>query len=215
MCTDHHQFCLTHSPISKFCKFRQRVSNRKDRLFTNFCSFFFYNWFWYADSRSRFKIFEARVSISREKRLVVSSCLFVRLSILVTVRIYQRGFHWTDFRETRYWGPERKSVEKIQTWLKSDKTIGHLTRPEYGFFFFFFAHNDLTPYKNDVVEWNVNLLEFSRRYKYYTNAQGCSVKCIFPVLFNAEFYDHFSHTFTAYISEFWQKWRQRWCIIMW
>jgi len=67
--------------------------------------------------------FLRRVRISREKRLLVSSCLFDRLS----VRLYQRGLHWTGFRETGYWGPLRKSVEKIQIYLKSGKTVGHFT----------------------------------------------------------------------------------------
>jgi len=37
------------------------------------------------------KIFR-RVHVSRERRLLPSSCL--------SVRIYQRGSHWTDFLET-------------------------------------------------------------------------------------------------------------------
>jgi hypothetical protein len=37
---------------------------------------------------------------------------------------YQRGFHWTDFREISYWGFLRKSVRELEFWLKSDKHIG-------------------------------------------------------------------------------------------
>jgi hypothetical protein len=38
---------------------------------------------------------------------------------------------WPDFRKMLYWDILRKSVEKIQMWLKS-KNIGHFTRkPEY------------------------------------------------------------------------------------
>jgi hypothetical protein len=58
--------------------------------------------------------FLRRVRISREKRLLVSSCLFEPLSIRLSGRLYQRGCHWTGFRETGYWGPLRRSVEKIQ-----------------------------------------------------------------------------------------------------
>jgi hypothetical protein len=32
--------------------------------------------------------------------------------------MYQRNYHRTDFREILYWGLLRKSVEKIQIWLK-------------------------------------------------------------------------------------------------
>ena len=58
--------------------------------------------------------FLRRVRISCVKRLLVSSCLFDRLPVRLSVRLYQRGFHWTGFLETGYWGPLRKSVEKTQ-----------------------------------------------------------------------------------------------------
>jgi hypothetical protein len=49
----------------------------------------------------------------REKRLLASSC--------PSVRMEQLGFHWTDFDETWYLRRFRKSVEKIQMSLQSDK----------------------------------------------------------------------------------------------
>jgi hypothetical protein len=48
--------------------------------------------------------------------------MFVRLS----VRMEQLGFYWTDFYELLYWKVFRKSVEKIQVSLKSDKNNGNL-----------------------------------------------------------------------------------------
>ena len=52
-----------------------------------------------------------------EQRLFALSCLSVRLSVPVE----HLGYHWTDFNETWYLSIFRKSVEKIQVSLKSDK----------------------------------------------------------------------------------------------
>jgi hypothetical protein len=58
-----------------------------------------------------------------EKRLLASSCLSVRME--------QLGSHWTDFHEIWYLWIFRKSVEKIQDSLKSDKNKGYFTwRPK-------------------------------------------------------------------------------------
>jgi hypothetical protein len=43
------------------------------------------------------------------------------MSIYPSVRMEEFGFHWTDFDETWYLRLFRKSVEKIQISLKSDK----------------------------------------------------------------------------------------------
>ena len=53
-------------------------------------------------------------SRSCEGRLLTSSCKSVRPS----VRIYQRGCLWKNFREVSYWALLCKSVEKMQLWLK-------------------------------------------------------------------------------------------------
>jgi hypothetical protein len=102
MCTDHQQFCLTPSPFAKFCALKEKVSNRKIYCVPTFALIFTID----SDmpTADLDLTFLRRVHISREKRL------FDRLS----VRLYQRGFHWTGFRETGYWGPLRKSVEKVQ-----------------------------------------------------------------------------------------------------
>jgi hypothetical protein len=39
--------------------------------------------------------------------------------------MYQPGSHWTDFREFLYLGHLRKSVERLQSWLKLDDKIAH------------------------------------------------------------------------------------------
>ena len=58
------------------------------------------------------------------KRLLISSCLSVRLP----VRMEQLGPHWTDFHEILYVSICRKSVQKIQVSLQSDKNNGYFTR---------------------------------------------------------------------------------------
>ena len=67
--------------------------------------------------------FEAR-SQNCEKRLWASSYLSVRLYI----RIEKLGSHWTDFCGTWHLRIARKSVEKIQVSLKSDKNDVYFTR---------------------------------------------------------------------------------------
>ena len=51
-----------------------------------------------------------------------------------SVRMEQLGSHWTDFYEIWYLNIFRKSAEKIQVSLKSDKSNGYFTwRPIYMF----------------------------------------------------------------------------------
>jgi hypothetical protein len=64
-----------------------------------------------------------RVRINIKKPLWASSCL----SACLSVDMHQRGSHRTDFRKIWYWGLVRRSIEKLQKWLKSDKHIGHFT----------------------------------------------------------------------------------------
>ena len=50
--------------------------------------------------------------------------------------MYQRGSHWTDFRETCYSRYYEKNFDKFQILLKSGKSIGHFTwTPRYVFLF--------------------------------------------------------------------------------
>jgi len=62
-----------------------------------------------------------------------------------SVRMYQRGSHTTVL------GILRKSVEKLQIWLKSGKKIGHFKRrPEYTLF----LPVTLNCYKSAIFESN-------------------------------------------------------------
>jgi hypothetical protein len=69
-------------------------------------------------------------AFAKLRKATVSFVMSVRLS----VRMEQLGSHWTDFHEIWYWRIFRKSVEKIQVSLKSDKSKGYFTwRPIYIF----------------------------------------------------------------------------------
>jgi hypothetical protein len=74
-------------------------------------------------SHVKYSRFYARLQ-NCEKRLLASSCLSVRPS----VRMEQLGSYWTDFHEIWYLSIFRKSVEKIQVSLKSDKNNGYLLK---------------------------------------------------------------------------------------
>jgi hypothetical protein len=47
------------------------------------------------------------------------------MSLSLSVRMEQLGSLWTDIDETWYFNFFRKTVEKIQVYLKSDKNNGH------------------------------------------------------------------------------------------
>jgi len=66
-------------------------------------------------------------SIYLYKILFVSSCLSVWPFVLPSVRMEQLGCHWTDFHEIWYLSIFRKSIQKIQGSLKSDKKNGYFT----------------------------------------------------------------------------------------
>lgn len=57
----------------------------------------------------------ALFAYNREKRLQASSSLPNRLSVCLSVRAYQLGSHWADFRGVSYWTRILKSVEKIRS----------------------------------------------------------------------------------------------------
>jgi hypothetical protein len=52
-----------------------------------------------------------------------------------SLRIYQRGFHWTDFREILHVGLLRKFVEDFKIWFKSGTLLENLNT-----FYFFRRH---------------------------------------------------------------------------
>jgi hypothetical protein len=67
--------------------------------------------------------FWCTLKVIQEKWLLASSYLCV----LSSVRMEQRGSHWTHFYEILYFSTFRKSVKKIQFSLKSDKNNGYFT----------------------------------------------------------------------------------------
>jgi len=67
------------------------------------------------------------------EKLLKATISFV-MSVCPSVRMEQLRSHWTDFHEIRYLSIFRKSVEKIQVSLKSDKNNLYFTyRPIYIF----------------------------------------------------------------------------------
>ena len=52
---------------------------------------------------------------------------FVMVVLRLSVRMEQVGPHWTDLDEVCYLSSFRKSVEKIQVSLKSDKNYGYFS----------------------------------------------------------------------------------------
>ena len=73
-----------------------------------------------------------------QKRLLDLSCLSVCLSMCLSVRIEQLGSYRTDFHEIWYSSLYRKSVDKIQVSLNSDKNNGYFTwKPVWVFYIIF------------------------------------------------------------------------------
>ena len=64
-------------------------------------------------------------SHSLKKRLSIRQS--VRTFFCQFLHICQRGFYWTDFHEIWLLRILRKSAEKSQIWLTSNKNVGHFT----------------------------------------------------------------------------------------
>ena len=88
------------------------ISNSKTFWESNYLPIATYN----CDTR-----FIGRVWKIAKKGLLAPSCL----SVCPSVRMEQLGRHWTDFHEVWYFSIFRKSVGKIQVWLKYDKNNGY------------------------------------------------------------------------------------------
>jgi len=58
-------------------------------------------------------------------------------SVRPSVCMEQLGTHWTDFHEIGYLSNFRKSVVKIQLFLKSDKNNGYLSEDQCTFLIIF------------------------------------------------------------------------------
>ena len=59
------------------------------------------------------------------RKATVSFIMSVRLSVSASVLMEQLDSLWTDFHEISYFSIFRKTVEKIQVLLKSDKNNGY------------------------------------------------------------------------------------------
>jgi len=69
-------------------------------------------------------------SFAELRKATISFAMFVRPS----VHMEQLGSHWTDFHDLSCWSIFRRSVEKFQTSLKSDKNNGHFYMKSYARF---------------------------------------------------------------------------------
>jgi hypothetical protein len=69
--------------------------------------------------------------VFRRVRKIAKSDNYLR-HVCPSVRTEELGSHWTDCHEIWFLSIFRKSVEKIQVWLQSDKNNGYFTwRPMY------------------------------------------------------------------------------------
>ena len=73
-------------------------------------------------------------AFAKLRKATISFVMSVRLSIRPSIRIEQLGSHWTEFHKIRYLRIIRKSAEKVEASLKSDKKNGYFKwRPVYIF----------------------------------------------------------------------------------
>ena len=77
----------------------------------------------------------------------------------------QLGSHWTDFREIRYLKVFRKSVEKMQVSLKSDKTKEYFTWWPLYIFLSYLAHF--------VLEWEMFQIKVEENIKIHIFFETC------------------------------------------
>jgi hypothetical protein len=61
------------------------------------------------------------ISHNREKRVLVLLRTSVRLSVSPSVRMYQRGSHWMDFRGILYCGLYKVFPETQKIWSNSER----------------------------------------------------------------------------------------------
>ena len=80
------------------------------------------NWRCRCSNSRRHTYFKRNGTFSKSRKAPINF-----ISICPYVRMYQCGSYCTDFHEIWYWGLPWKSVEKIQVWLQSCKSIRHFT----------------------------------------------------------------------------------------
>ena len=73
------------------------------------------------------------------------------MSVHPSVRIYQLGSHWTNFREIWYWKLSWKPAEKIKIWLQSGKNVVHFTRRTW---YVLLLQATLNRHKRDLFDCN-------------------------------------------------------------
>ena len=66
-------------------------------------------------------------AVFRRVRKISKRTISLEISVRLSVRMVQLGSHWTDCHEILYLRICRKSVEKFQVSLKSNKNNGHFT----------------------------------------------------------------------------------------
>jgi hypothetical protein len=66
-------------------------------------------------------------ALAKLRKATISFIMSIRLSARPSFRTEQLGSHWTNFHVIRYLNIFRKSVEKIQVLLKSDKNKEYST----------------------------------------------------------------------------------------
>ena len=67
------------------------------------------------------------ISFVRAFTYLQQAPLRIVMSARLSLCIYQRGFHWTDFREILYWEIKKKSFEKLEIWFNLDQNTGQFT----------------------------------------------------------------------------------------
>jgi heme/copper-type cytochrome/quinol oxidase subunit 4 len=66
-------------------------------------------------------------ALAKLRKATIGFVMSIRLSVRPFFRMEQLGFHWTNFHDIQYLSIFRKSVEKIQVLLKSDKNKEYST----------------------------------------------------------------------------------------
>ena len=64
------------------------------------------------------EVYEVYLSFSGAFAKLLKATISIAMSVCPSVRMAQLGSHWTDFDEIRYFSCLRKSVEKIQSFIK-------------------------------------------------------------------------------------------------
>jgi hypothetical protein len=63
-------------------------------------------------------------SLTFRRVRILSKSAYEFRHVRTSVHMYQRGSHWTGYREIWYWALLSKSVDKTENWLQSDNNIG-------------------------------------------------------------------------------------------